>query len=97
MLQALGSIDGQLDISGNTALPGLPGSFAALRTVTGNLFLSSNGFLTLDGSFPVRPLIHVSSQGRHQKKTLSDQRWRQRRKRLVEITWLQLRLFVLIY
>lgn len=56
--QALGSIDGQLDVSGNTALPGLPGSFVALRTVTGDLFLNSNGFLTLDGSFPVRPPAH---------------------------------------
>lgn len=52
--QVLSSIGSQLDISGNTALPGLSGCFGALSTVTGDLFLSNNGFLTLDGAFPVR-------------------------------------------
>lgn len=53
-MQGLTSVGGQLDISGNTALPGLPGSFGALTSVTGDLFLSSDGFATLDNAFPVR-------------------------------------------
>ena len=52
--QGLGSVGSQLDISGNTALPGLPGCFGALSTIVGDLFLSNNGFLNLDGAFPVR-------------------------------------------
>lgn len=45
---------GQLDISGNTALTGLPGNFGAVASVTGDLFLSTNGFAALDNAFPVR-------------------------------------------
>ena len=53
-MQGLISVGAQLDISGNTALPGLPGSFGALASVTGDLFLSSNGFANLDSALPVR-------------------------------------------